>query len=177
VRKKLLRFAVCILLAGCLVGCSAEYWANAYKPTTTVKVTKGVLGTSVSIKNTKDVTVDLGEVTWAKDGGLSVEHLKLIDASSPVLDAQTRQQEALAKTMQVQVDYQRQIGQNIALGIAAGGEALSAVLGSVPNFNAYLNTPYGSGGFSIEAVAKALQQAGYLPEPCKAEEPDEPPVE
>ena len=158
---------------GCLVdGCSAAYWANAYPPVTEVRVHKGIFGLGVSVKNTKDVDIAMEEVAWEDQEGFSMKKLVFSDKSSPVLDAQTRQQAELAKTMQVQVEYQRQIGQNIALGIAAGGEALSAVLGSIPNFGASIDTPYGSAILKTTANPPAVKAEPKAPtEP--AVKPDE----
>lgn len=132
-------------------GCSAQWWANAYPPVTMVKVSKGLLGLNISVKNTKDVDVELGKVTFnLKTGDGEIEFLKFHDRASPVLDAQTRQQEALAKTMAVQVEYQRAIGNNIAMAIAAGGEAAANFIGKLPNVSGGVTFPGGGANIAIE---------------------------
>jgi len=132
-----LAFVALVAVAGiltALLGCSAEYWAGAYPPETKITLSKGLGGAAASIRNTKDVDVELIGFTF--DPGtneIRIESLKFRDDASGVLGAQGDRAQAMVALMNVQVDYQRVLGDNIraagdAFG-AAGASILSAGLG------------------------------------------------
>lgn len=163
----------------CLPGCSAEHWTGRIKPESSVKVSAGPFGKSMEIYNSKDVKLQMAG-SWDPDSGqLNLSTFLLEDMSSPVINADSDRMRYIIEAQRVQVEYQRQIGDNIKMALLAGGDAARSFLTSIPSMSSTFENPFGRGSVQVQPVppAPAPKQDDPKDEPSPDDAKEEPPSE
>ncbi|MFH1732389.1 MAG: hypothetical protein ABIF82_12170 [Planctomycetota bacterium] len=152
---------ICVMLAALapLTGCSAEYWTGRIEPQT--RLTLNPVTRSIDFFDSRENDVEITGLSASGDGEqfeLKADTIRIVNRSAPVIDADAARLPQILELQRVQVEYQRQIGQNIALGIAAGGDAVNKVLGTVgqtvQGSTVHLQTPWGSGQATLGTEEK-----------------------
>jgi len=146
---------VAAVLVGCAAcGCSAEYWTGRIEPQT--RLTLNPISRSIDFFDSRENDVEITGLSakgTAESFELTADAIRIINRSAPVIDADSARMPAIIEAQRVQVEYQRQIGHNIALGLAAGGEAGARILGTVgaavAGSNIRLDTPWGGGSATL----------------------------
>ena len=158
--RKVQRVVVVILLlvfGGCIFGCSAEYWTGRIEPVTRIGVSAWGGGEFKDTKN-NDILLQEAEFDPATKT-FKIGHLAIRNNSSEVIDADAARMVMVEKIMQIQVDYQRQIGMNIQGALLAGGEAASNFLSTLPSMSFDLGSLLGNANAWMAPTVSTTQPA------------------
>jgi len=158
----LITFAICVIP----IGCGAEYWTGRIEPVTQVKTDMW----GVSFKDTKQNDIRIaGLEVDPTTKYLKADEIIVANHSAEVIAADSERMDKVKEVMQVQVDYQRQLGMNLAMAIAAGGDAASRFLYSLPSIDLGFQSPVASGSGSLHAASPSTQPANRTPPPAGTE--------
>lgn len=137
-------------------GCASAKWLTGFSsPSWHLRLHKGAFGSGLNFDSDKeDEYVLEGLHTNPKTGEYSLDKLHIIAQSVPVINARKEyDKEVLLPAKDKEIELQRQIGQNIALGLAVGGETgakiIDAVLAPVRGASVGVTTPIG--GLNVQA--------------------------
>lgn len=147
---------ISVLLLVCVLaissGCASAKWlVGTPNPTVTLSAHKGPLGGGFKFKSDKEDTYHLEGLTHdPSTGAIGLAKLDIKHESVAVIKARQEYDVAvLLPARDKEIELQRQIGQNIALGIAVGGETgkkiIDAVLAPVSGAKVTVDTPIGKG--------------------------------
>jgi hypothetical protein len=123
--------------AATVCGCGVEGLHNA-NPTTVIRVDPS--SKSVYLSNNKDVDVSFDELTYTKDGSVSVKNLKITDKASSVRAANVEQIHALAVESKA-------IGEAWSMGLQAGAQFVAQFVPMVGGIQR--SPPWGAGNSAI----------------------------
>lgn len=126
---------VALVLVG-ISGCSADYWAGAYKPTTEFRAKYGPA--SISFTDSKDNNVSIEGAEYDPvTKKFKIDRLVIINNGSDVVNATGNRALQVAVAMQTQVQYVSALTAGISQIIGATGNAapglISAFLNRVPS--------------------------------------------
>lgn len=120
-----------LLLLGLFSGCSAEYWTGRIKPETWLKFNP--VSRTIEFYDSKENTIRINDLEVdGESKSMKVASVEVLNLSQPVIDADAARMQYVIEAQRVQVEYQRQIGQNIAMALAAGGDAASRLISVLP---------------------------------------------
>jgi hypothetical protein len=159
---------VMLVLGGCMTGCSAKYWTGRIEPVT--QVSTGLFG--VEFKDTKENDIRIaGLEVDPTTKYLKADEILVANHSAVVIAADSERMAKVTECMKVQVEYQRQLGMNLAMALAAGGDAASKFLGSLPSIDLGFQSPVLSGTGSLRAANPASRPAAESPPPATESPP------
>ena len=146
---------VLAIAASCLAaGCSAEYWTGRIKPETWLKFNP--VSRTIEFYDSKENTIRINDLEVNGDTkSMKVASVEVLNLSQPVIDADAARMQYVIEAQRVQIEYQRQIGQNIAMAIAAGGDAAAKFISVLPK----IEWPGGSVTPAPCPVAEVLDDA------------------
>ena len=169
------------VVIGMTAGCSAEYWTGRLEPTTLFQVNP--ITRTVTLKDSKNNDIRVVGLEFdAATKSFRVQEVVIKNNSSDVVAADTERMKYIVEAQEVQVRYMQAVGTNIAMALAAGGEAAASFIGKLPNMTAGVEAFGGSGSFSliqpipgppavVSEVEPTLEPPPAVPPPVTEPEP------
>ncbi len=153
----MVRLMIFSLVIFATMGCNSAQWLTGrLEPITQISVNP--FTKSFVFKDTKNNNVVIRGLEINKStGAFKVAEVIIENNSSAVIAADSERMQHIIRAQEVYVDLHRQIGANIAMALAAGGDAAGNFISKLPNLSLGIDTPIGSGTLGVTQPPKPVE--------------------
>lgn len=156
-----------ISVGTCITGCnSAEWLTGRIEPVT--RIAFNPVWKSVEFYDTKNNDISIVGLEFNREtGSFSVESVTVANRSSEVIAADSERMQHIVEAQRVNVELHRAIGQNIAMALAAGGDAAATLISRLPDLSGTIDTPWGTGNLTTTShpIAEPAGPPALPPQP------------